>query len=63
MDARLPRMAGVGAVTMPALCAHHASVYRTRAAAIRHLPHGHKALAREARLIAGQCRECIEVAR
>ena len=37
-------------MTMPALCRHHASVYRTRAAAIRHLPHGHKALAREARL-------------
>ena len=36
-------------MTMPALC--------------RHLPHGHKALAREARLIAGQSRECIEVAR
>ena len=32
---------------MPALCPHHASVYRTRAAAIRHLPHGHKALARD----------------
>ena len=47
-------------MTMPALCHHHASVYRTRAAAIRHLPHGHKALAWEARLIAGQCRECIE---
>ena len=45
---------------MPALCRHHASVYRTRAAAIRNLPHGHKALAREARLIAAQCRECIE---
>lgn len=50
-------------MTMPALCHHHASVYRTRAAAIRNLPHGHKALAREARLIAAQCRECIEVAR
>ena len=33
------------------------------AAAIRHLPHGHKALAREAALISKQCRECIEVAR
>ena len=50
-------------MTMPALCPHHASVYRTRAAAIQHLPHGHKALTREARLIAAQCRECIEVAR
>lgn len=49
-------------MTMPALCPHHASVYRTRAAAIRHLPHGHKALAREARLISKQCRECIEAA-
>ena len=48
---------------MPPQCHHHASVYRTRADAIRHLPHGHKALAREARLIAAQCRECIEVAR
>ena len=37
---------------MPKMCRHHASVYRTRAAAIRHLPHGHKALAREARTIA-----------
>ena len=50
-------------MTMPEMCHHHASVYRTRLASIRHLPHGHKALAREARLIAGQCRECIEVAR
>ena len=50
-------------MTMPDLCRHHASAYRTRAAAIRNLPHGHKALAREARLIAAQCRECIEVAR
>ena len=58
----MPRLAGVVAVTMPALCRHHASVYRTRAAAIRHLPHGHKALAREARLISKQCRECIEAA-
>lgn len=49
-------------MTMPPLCPHHASVYRTRAAAIRHLPHGHKALAREARLVIKQCRECIEVA-
>jgi len=49
-------------MTMPALCGHHASVYRTRAAAIRHLPHGHKALVREARLISKQCRECIEAA-
>ena len=49
-------------MTMPALCRHHASVYRTRAAAIRHLPHGHNALAREARLISKQCRECIEAA-
>lgn len=49
-------------MTMPPLCQRHASVYRTRAAAIRHLPHGHKALAREARLIATQCRECIEAA-
>jgi len=48
---------------MPEMCRHHASVYRTRAAAIRNLPHGHKALVREVRLIAGQCRECIEVAR
>ena len=48
---------------MPKMCRHHASVYRTRAAAIRNLPHGHRALAREARLIAAQCRECIEVAR
>ena len=48
---------------MPALCRHHAGCYRPRADAIRHLPHGHKALAWEARLIAGQCRECIEVAR
>ena len=48
---------------MPEMCRHHASVYRTRAAAIRNLPHGHKALAREARLIAAQCRERIEVAR
>ena len=46
---------------MPALCRHHASVYRTRAAAIRNLPHGHKALAREARLISKQCRECISI--
>ena len=48
---------------MPKMCRHHASVYRTRAAAIRNLPHGHKALAREAALISKQCRECIEVAR
>jgi len=48
---------------MPEMCRHHASVYRTRAAAIRNLPHGHKALAWEARLIAAQCRECIEAAR
>ena len=48
-------------MTMPTLCRHHASVYRTRANAIRHLPHGHKALTREARLIAAQCRECLEV--
>lgn len=48
---------------MPEMCRHHASVYRTRAAAIRNLPHGHKALTREARLIAAQCRECIEAAR
>ena len=48
---------------MPEMCRHHASVYRTRAAAIRNLPHGHKALTREARLIGKQCRECIEVAR
>jgi len=37
---------------MPTLCHHHASVYRTRLASIRHLPHGHKAqweqVAREA---------------
>ena len=44
---------------MPEMCRHHASVYRTRAAAIRNLPHGHKALAREARLIARQCPDCI----
>ena len=44
---------------MPTLCPHHASVYRTRADAIRHLPHGHKALAREARLITRQCPDCI----
>ena len=50
-------------MTMPALRPHHAIVYRTRAAAIRHLPHGHKALAREAALISKQCRECIEAAR
>ena len=50
-------------MTMPTLCGHHAGCYRTRAAAIHHLPHGHKALAREARLVAAQCRECIEVAR
>ena len=48
---------------MPEMCRHHASVYRTRAAAIRNLPHGHKALEREARLTAAQCRECIEAAR
>ena len=30
-------------MTMPEMCPHHASVYRTRAAAIRNLPHGHKA--------------------
>ena len=45
-------------MAMPALCRHHASVYRTRLASIRHLPHGHKALAREARLIAAQCPAC-----
>ena len=44
---------------MPEMCRHHAGCYRTRAAAIRHLPHGHKAPAREARLIAGQCPDCI----
>ena len=49
-------------MTMPALCRHHDGVYRTRAAAIRHLPHGHKALAREAALIAKACPECIAVA-
>jgi len=43
---------------MPPLCRHHASIYRTRLASIRHLPHGHKALAREARLIAAQCPAC-----
>ena len=48
---------------MPEMCAYHQIVYRTRAAAIRHLPHGHKALAREARLVAAQCRECLAVAR
>ena len=46
-------------MTLPKLCHHHASVYRTRAAAIWNLPHGHKALAREARLIARQCPDCI----
>jgi len=45
-------------MTMPEMCPHHASVYRTRAAAIRHLPHGHKALEREARTIAKQCPLC-----
>lgn len=45
-------------MTMPPLCQHHASVYRTRLTSIRHLPHGHKALAREARLVARQCRDC-----
>lgn len=48
---------------MPPLCHHHAGCYRTRAAAIRHLPHGHKALVREATLIARQCGECLAVAR
>ena len=48
---------------MPEVCRDHARADGTRAAAIRNLPHGHKALAREARLIAAQCRECIEVAR
>ena len=46
---------------MPEMCAYHQIVYRTRAEAIRHLPHGHKALAREARLVAAQCPACIEV--
>jgi hypothetical protein len=45
-------------MNMPALCHHHAGVYRARAQALEHLPHGHKALAREARLIAKQCPTC-----
>ena len=46
-------------MTEPEMCHHHAGAYRTRSKAIKHLPHGHKALAREARLVAGQCRECL----
>lgn len=44
---------------MPPLCAYHQIVYATRTKAIRHLPHGHKALAREARTVAAQCPDCI----
>lgn len=43
---------------MPPLCTHHRGVYSTRRKAIVHLPHGHKALAREARVIARQCPNC-----
>ena len=49
-------------MTLPAMCGHHASVYATRAARLRNRVHhpgnGRKALEREARTVAGQCREC-----
>jgi hypothetical protein len=49
-------------MTFPRLCAHHAGVYATRAARlanrVRHPGNGRKALEREARTVAAQCREC-----
>jgi hypothetical protein len=49
-------------MTLPAMCDHHRSVYATRAARlanrVRHPGNGRKALEREARTVAAQCREC-----
>ena len=48
---------------MTRLCDYHRAVYATRTAALRHRTHhpgnGRKALAREAALVARQCRACI----
>jgi len=49
-------------MTLPSLCPHHASVYATRARALKRRVHhpgrGHKALAREAEQVRRQCPEC-----
>jgi hypothetical protein len=49
-------------MSLPQMCAHHSGVFATRAARLAHRVHhpgrGHKALEREARTVARQCKEC-----
>lgn len=53
-------------MNLPALCAHHRSVYTTRARALKrrvhHPGHGWKALRAEAATVARQCPQCISEA-